>query len=95
QEPVSPETAANDSTEESTEVTEPVTPWEDPVPPVLRQSAELRKNNLPNLDKYRPDLIANGKKSYIEKTLATQINRTIMLGAAVGSKTSFTVNVPT
>ncbi|EQA5428508.1 hypothetical protein ACX35D_001555 [Enterococcus hirae] len=139
QEPVSPETAANDSTEESieveepveenteeiveeapvveevpiveeqeaeevptetpteqpTEVTEPVIPWEDPVPPVLRQSAELRKNSLPNLDKYRPDLIANGKKSYIEKTLATQINRTIMLGAAVGSKTSFTVNVPT
>ena len=91
QEPVSPETAANDSTE----VTEPVIPWEDPVPPVLRQSAELRKNSLPNLDKYRPDLIANGKKSYIEKTLATQINRTIMLGAAVGSKTSFTVNVPT
>ncbi|EOS8133418.1 hypothetical protein CF367_RS06930 [Enterococcus hirae] len=82
-------------TEQPTEVTEPVTPWEDPVPPVLRQSAELRKNNLPNLDKYRPDLIANGKKSYIEKTLATQINRTIMLGAAVGSKTSFTVNVPT
>ncbi|EPD1655526.1 hypothetical protein ACR6LG_001999 [Enterococcus hirae] len=139
QEPVSPETAANDSTEESieveepveenteeiveeapvveevpiveeqeaeevptetpteqpTEVTEPVIPWEDPVPPVLRKSAELRKNSLPNLDKYRPDLIANGKKSYIEKTLATQINRTIMLGAAVGSKTSFTVNVPT
>ena len=82
-------------TEQPTEVTEPVIPWEDPVPPVLRQSAELRKNSLPNLDKYRPDLIANGKKSYIEKTLATQINRTIMLGAAVGSKTSFTVNVPT
>lgn len=107
QEPVSPETAANDSTEESieveepveenteeiveeasvveevpiveeqeveevpteqpTEVTEPVTPWEDPVPPVLRQSAELRKNNLPNLDKYRPDLIANGKKVILRK----------------------------
>lgn len=111
QEPVSPETAANDSTEESieveepveenteeiveeapvveevpiveeqeaeevptetpteqpTEVTEPVIPWEDPVPPVLRQSAELRKNSLPNLDKYRPDLIANGKKVILRK----------------------------
>ncbi|EOB3457266.1 hypothetical protein ACIJDO_002445, partial [Enterococcus hirae] len=81
--------------EPSTEVTEPVIPFEDPVPPILRQSAVLRNSNLPNLNKYRPDLIANGKKHYIDETLTKAIGREITLAAAVGSKTSFTVSVPT
>lgn len=80
--------------EPSTEVTEPVIPFEDPVPPILRQSAGLRKN-LPNLDEYRPYLVAYGKKHYIDETLTNAIGREITLAATVGSKNSFTVSVPT
>ncbi|ENZ9221835.1 hypothetical protein ACHCPG_002554 [Enterococcus hirae] len=80
--------------EPSTEVTEPVIPFEDPVPPILRQSAGLR-NNLPNLDEYRPYLVAYGKKHYIDETLTNAIGREITLAATVGSKNSFTVSVPT